>query len=142
MKARNSKSKKQERNGPDIRTETILLMGNKPKRTPAAKKRGQGTKATKIKTIKIMTRTIESVTTRTVSKATQSGWELAFTHEAGGANESVSCHGNNGSGGMLNASINGTAMQGSNIIFHGADYNNTVAAAVFTEMQAIIGGQE
>lgn len=95
-----------------------------------------------------MTRTEESVMTRTVSKATQSGWELTFTHESG-TSKIVSCNGTNGSGGSLNASIGTSpAMPGpngpgaesvnSNFNFYGANHDSVLAKSIMDEMKLIL----
>ena len=95
-----------------------------------------------------MTRTEQNASTRTVSTATHLGWSLTFTHESG-ANGSVSCTGNNGSGGNVSAnSGSGAAMPtpagggatsvNSSVNFYGVEYDAAVAKAIVDEMKLIL----
>ena len=88
-----------------------------------------------------MNRTQVSVTTRTVSTASHEGWELTFTHESNGTQESVGCSGTNGTGGILNASMN-SAPPNSNVNFHGIGHDAELATDIFAEMEIILGGTE
>ncbi len=86
-----------------------------------------------------MERTEVSVTTRTVSTASHEGWTLTFNHESNGSQNGVSCNGTNGTGGVLNASLNGS---NSNISFNGVAHDSDLAADIFAELETILTGGE